>query len=95
MTRLALILALSTTPAAAHMAQSGWAYPTECCSGRDCFEFDGARIKETPDGYALPSGTVVPYNDRRLRSSPDDAYHLCVNFVNKRLMCLFVPPRAF
>ena len=93
--RQLLIALLLTTPVAAHQAASGWAYPTECCSGKDCFEFPGEKIKETPRGYELPSGIVVPYNDRRLRSSPDGEYHVCANFVNKVLTCLFVPPRMF
>ena len=88
-----LIALLLTVPASAHQAASGWAYPPDCCAEKDCFEFPGQRIKETPQGYLLPSGIIVTYSDKRLRPSPDGLYHACA-FLG-RLTCLFVPPSSF
>jgi hypothetical protein len=72
MKRLALLLCLTVTPAAAH----DW-YPTACCNLLDCYP---AKMKEalpvvTPDGYRLSSGEVIPF--RQARPSPDGDFHIC------------------
>ena len=90
--RALVVLLLLSSSASAHQAASGWAYPNDCCAEKDCFEFPGERIKETPQGYLLPSGLLVPYDDKRLRPSPDGKYHACT-FVGS-LRCLFVPTPA-
>jgi len=92
MNRLVLFLALCASPAAAHQAASGWAYPPSCCSQNDCREFPGERMKETPRGYLFPSGLVLPYADDRIKPSPDGKFHICQNRL--RVICLFVPPRG-
>lgn len=83
---------------AAHNAPSGWSYPYQCCSDRDCRPVHGAAIVEGPDGYVVEeTGEIIGYKDSRLKPSPDDEFHLCLRpgNVRSRAICLFVPPRFF
>lgn len=85
--------------ARAHDAPSGWTYPIACCSGFDCREEASIAVRETAEGYRIVStGEVIPYQDRRVRDSPDGLWHACwrgARFDEGRVICLFVPPRAF
>ena len=91
----------SITPAMttrAHMAPSGWVYPLQCCSNRDCRPVHGTGVAEGPEGYVLEeTGETIGYQDPRLRDSPDGEFHLCVvgKQASARTICLFVPPRSF
>ena len=44
-----------------------------------------------------PTGEVVAYSDRRVRTSPDGVYHWCsvAGIDTSRTICLFVPPKSF
>ena len=43
------------------------------------------------------TGEVLPYNDRRIRNSPDGEYHWCSKYGkdDTDTICLFVPQHAF
>lgn len=102
---IALVMVLAS-PAKAHDAPTGWSYPAVCCSGVDCREVGDRwtpdadiRIFETGAGYVVSvTGEVIPYNDRRVKASPDGRFHLCcrgAKFATCDVLCLFAPPRAF
>jgi len=89
--------AVAMSSADAHIAPSGWAYPYQCCSDRDCQPVHG-EITEGPDGYVVKdTGEIIGYQDRRLRNSPDGEFHLCAvpGKSKSNAICLFVPPRSF
>lgn len=91
------IIAAHATPVDAHAAPSGWLYPLECCSNRDCQPVHNPEVSEGPKGYVIgKTGEIVGYQDPRVRSSPDGEFHLCEipGQKNARAICLFVPPRA-
>lgn len=91
----ALFTVALTNPSAAHQAPSGWAYPNECCSNRDCHMIDAEQIVEGPSGYVVtPSGETLGYTDPRVKQSPDGAYHWCAIPGSPRTICLFVPPQG-
>ncbi|WP_245451147.1 hypothetical protein [Borborobacter arsenicus] len=80
-----------------HAAPSGWAYPYQCCSDRDCHPVHG-HVTEGPSGYVIEdTGEIVGYGDPRLKNSPDGEFHLCApnGSAKPRAICLFVPPRSF
>jgi hypothetical protein len=82
-------LALSPSLAIAH----DW-YPIACCSQRDCRQLDedkGETVFETPEGWQLWDGRVVPRGMAKL--SPDRLFHLC-ELPDKRIICFFAPPGA-
>lgn len=108
---LAVLAGLAwTTKARGH----DW-YPSECCSGQDCDRIEASAVKTPPDGYlvTLPAGGhsqvhearqwLVPYADKRIRVSPDEHYHACIQplgymdeFVTGgEIVCLFVPGKLF
>jgi hypothetical protein len=92
------LLATAPLPATAHHAKSGWAYPIECCSNKDCREISAESISERPDGYVIANtGERVGHADPRLRDSPDGVYHWCSadGAEDTRTICLFVPPQSF
>lgn len=91
-----ILLSLPTV-AFAHQAPSGWQYPLECCSDRDCMEVADTAIEERPEGYIIKeTGEVIPMTDRRIRFSPDGHFHWCRSLYQEhRTFCLFVPPRSF
>lgn len=94
---LAAVLSGTAFPSSAHMAPTGWAYPYQCCSDRDCQPVHGTEVTEGPDGYLIEeTGEVLGYSDPRLKVSPDGEFHLCAA-PGKRsaAICLFVPPRSF
>ena len=82
-------------PADAHMAQSGWTYGWECCSGRDCEELPNGSVLPTPEGWSVERiGEVIPYSDGRLKESKDSQFHLCTYQYGKKkgdVRCLYVP----
>lgn len=85
-------------PSDAHEAKSGWMYPVECCSNRDCREVAAELISERPEGYLIRlTGEQIAYSDSRIRHSPDGVYHRCSaqGRDDTRTICLFVPPNSF
>ncbi len=93
-----ILLSAFSFPTGAHDAPKGWTYPFACCSGYDCREVAEKAINERPEGYVIAgTGEVVGYHDKRLRDSPDGAYHWCsvAGANDGRTICLFVPPRSY
>ncbi|ESX82134.1 MULTISPECIES: hypothetical protein [unclassified Mesorhizobium] len=91
-------------PALAHDAKptaampQGWSYPFSCCSGYDCREVAPISIGERPEGYVIKgTGEVVAYSDKRIKNSPDGAYHWCsvAGANDGKTICLFVPPSSY
>jgi hypothetical protein len=88
--------------AAAHQAPTGWSYPWACGSNVDYREVDTAAISEPSDAdpdYVIRSTRerIAP-DDRRIRQSPDGAFHWCAHQAGidgRHTICLFVPPRRF
>ena len=85
----------------------GWKYDLACCAGYDCAQLPEGSVKEGPVGYeiTLQPGqhpmvkdkaffSVVPYQSKQVRSSPDGLFHGCI-LVSQRMPCLYVPPRGF
>ncbi|KQZ15922.1 hypothetical protein ASD44_09765 [Mesorhizobium sp. Root554] len=82
----------------AHEAPTGWTYPLSCCASYDCRETKAGEVTERQDGFHVPSGEVVPMTDRRVKDSPDGAFHWCAHQAGLdagKTICLFVPPRSF
>ncbi len=75
-----------------HEAPSGWKYPLECCSDRDCRELTEAETPKPLDGgdWRLVTGEIVPRS--KVKFSPDGLYHLCRGVNGGMIFCLFVPP---
>lgn len=88
---VALALAAGTaalTPATAH----DW-YPLECCSQKDCAPVPPASVKRTPQGWRLPSGHVLAYDDPRVKPLPPGrtGVHVCeTQDKDRRPLCLFI-----
>ena len=99
MRKYLILAAIVSSPASAHEAPTGWNYPLACCSNRDCKQTADETVKETASGYLLTTtGEVVTYGNRRIKNSPDGLFHVCQqagDFDKGRILCLFVPPRAF
>jgi hypothetical protein len=97
-----LMIISFATLAQAHDAPSGWAYPSNCCSGVDCREVNDGhssiRVGERPEGYVISStGEVIAYMDPKVKPSPDGEYHWCSasGLDTGNTICLFVPPKGF
>ncbi len=58
-----------------------------CCGTGDCFIVEG--VTETPSGYHLPDGEVVPLGETQ--PSPDGAFWRCRRPDGSR-RCFFAPP---
>lgn len=89
---------LTSTPAGAHEAPSGWKYPLSCCSGYDCRPVSAKWIQEEGGAFIIPTtGEAIPYTDKRVKDSPDGEYHWCSKYGqdDTPTICLFVPPRSF
>lgn len=88
------VLFLLASAAGAHDAPSGWAYPSSCCSGRDCYPVSGPALETAADGYHIKAtGEVIPFTSRRIKASGDGSYHRCSwgGDVNASTICLFIP----
>jgi hypothetical protein len=82
----------------------GWTYPWSCCSGMDCRVIgdtnstDRVHVIEAEDGYRFTTSTeVIPYNDKKIKESPDGLFHWCTKGGkdDSDTICLFVPPKGF
>lgn len=98
------IIALACLPVLAHVAESGWEYDLDCCSGLDCALVEDASVTPTAEGWLIeiqpgqhPSVTTepwskfVPYTSDRIRPSGDHHFHVCVGAKTKVMFCLYVP----
>lgn len=102
---LALAVFFAATPALAHKAPSGWNYAALCCSNKDCAEIPDSAVRITSRGYEVtvephfhnmvtePTLFVIPFDDKRVKASPDGKYHACVN-ERLELLCLYVGPQG-
>lgn len=97
-----LAFGLMIAPAYAHDAKSGWSYPFACCSNQDCREVNvpetEVMVSEVQGGFSVnTSGEFIPWDDSRVRPSPDGKYHLCtLNGENGgRTICLFRPDKGY
>jgi hypothetical protein len=50
-------------------------YPPSCCSDRDCAPYPATNVRETPNGFLLHDGVLVPY--AKTQASPDGQFHRC------------------
>jgi len=85
-------------PALAHNAPLGWSYGWECCNTKDCRQVPDGAIKEGPEGYIVPTGEVVSYNDKkRVKRSRDQFFHWCTRGGkdDTATICVYVPDRGF
>lgn len=103
MRSLLLALLVLAPPAFAHDAiptaakPEGWSYPFSCCSNYDCRSVKDGDVRESTEGYVVPSGEVIAYSDARVKDSPDGMFHWCTvaGASDGRTLCLFRPPRGF
>lgn len=97
-------LAMWTYPAFAHQAPTGWAYPFECCSNKDCGEIPASAVVEGPNGFVVtilpgqhdmvkdaPVQYLIPYGTEK--PSPDGLTHICLNPALK-MLCFFTGNRG-
>ena len=76
-------------------------YDPSCCDDRDCRpQITEMVVGETPDGYHVEAlKQTIPYDDARIRFSPDNRFHLCLYSLGTghglAVRCLYVPPRSF
>lgn len=89
-------LAMTSMPAPAHQAPSGWAYDPVCCSNRDCRP-ETSEVKATSLGWFVTStGETIRYGDHRIHESKDGEFHRCPIKKNAAdpgmTRCLYVPP---
>ena len=84
---------LAVLPVHAHQARSGWSYPTECCSGMDCYEIAPSEVEPRGDGWVIvATGEFFAFGWYRF--SPDGRFHRCSAGSGDRsahTYCLFVP----
>jgi len=92
-----LAIAWSLDDADAHDAPTGWSYGLDCCSNRDCGEVPAEWIIESPDGVRIvPTGELIPYDDKRIKDSPDGRTHWCrpPGIPDPRTICVYVPSKG-
>lgn len=96
----AAILILSIREANGHEIHSifspSWKYDYQCCSNRDCRSI-GQNVRETREGYVVPSGELIPYRDKKIKISQDENFHWCTvgGKEESKTICLYIPPRSF
>jgi len=100
---IAVVASCTGTPAQAHQAMSGWAYPASCCSGHDCAEIPAEAVAEhVRDGFVVtvapgahpmwpvtkPGSLKVSIPYLDTRASPDGRFHLCIDS-NGKVLCFY------
>jgi len=91
---VAVALAVSCLPAAAHDAPSGWSYSTACCDSKDCHPAAPGEVVTRRGGYFIPATReTIPFTDRRVKPSGDGSLHRCSysGFPAAGTICLYVP----
>lgn len=94
MKSLLLALMLSSCIAQPLMAHDWYDY--DCCSNKDCSPIEQDRLKFTDEGIVVPSGEVIPYDDKRIRPTPRDqeGFHWCRYMEPGEAtgtICLYIP----
>lgn len=97
---LGLVVAAMTLPAPADQALSGWKYPFECCSDRDCAEVEKAELITDSKGNSVLQvttkfGTMTVDQNTKRYESKDNKLHACIwrYFDGRpRVNCIFYPP---
>ena len=95
MTRILALLLLMAVPAVAHDNPTDWigkerlknADGQLCCGAGDCFPFEAAKIKTTPQGYVFSDGQVIPFN--KAGPSVDRFFWRCI--WSNETKCVFAP----
>jgi hypothetical protein len=99
-----IVAGIIWSEARAHEAPSGWSYPVQCCSNRDCAEIPASRVKESPQGYRVTlvpgdhdfvkaqTSWLIPYE--KTKPSPDGVYHICIS-PTMTMLCFFAGARSF
>lgn len=67
-----IVLAFMVLPF--HAIAHDW-YPNECCNNIDCQPYPAELVKETPNGYLLGDGKLIPYKEAK--QSQDKQFHRC------------------
>lgn len=60
-----------------------------CCGPQDCASILRTDVQTRPDGYHLPTGEVVPYN--QAQPSEDNSYWVCRQGITGLIRCFFSP----
>jgi hypothetical protein len=89
---LLIILVLYNAVAKAH----DW-YEPQCCSGSDCKPVHDDDVAERPDGVHVRGWGVLSRTDPRIRTSRDDASHICetpggILTSSRKLYCVYLKP---
>jgi hypothetical protein len=87
LTVLGLMLAFGILPVKAH----DW-YDPACCSGMDCKPVHDSDVVEKPDGVHVRGWGVLHRTDPRIRTSRDDASHICE--MPGKLYCVYMKPNG-
>jgi hypothetical protein len=100
-TLIAAAMAVSAVCGAyAHMADNGWMYSSDCCSGADCYQIKDDDVDPVPNGYSVRAtgeivhnGDTLPSGGPKIRESPDGHYHRCstAGQVTGHTYCIYVP----
>ena len=77
----------------AHVAPTGWAYDTYCCSDEDCAPIPKEWVSVTPQGFIVsaPGGPATLFKFDTVRQSGDSEYHGCIMPGASAWRCLYVP----
>jgi hypothetical protein len=83
---------LAMLPAQAHHAPSGWSYPWQCCSNRDCRPVECDTLEEIEDGKVRDIENGQTYDRSMVQSSGDSHCHLCTELgkVDGKPICAFI-----
>jgi hypothetical protein len=84
---LIVILVLYNAVAKSH----SW-YEPACCSGNDCKPVHDDDVVEKPDGVHVRGWGVLSRTDPRIRTSRDDASHICE--MPNKLYCVYMRPNG-
>ncbi len=90
---IAVFLLVLITAAHAHEAPSGWIYPAQCCSDKDCAPLDAKRVKEVNGGYLIDGKHFVAQHNAK--DSPDGIYHACFSYQGFPPVCFWHPPNSY
>lgn len=66
-------------------------YDGECCSDNDCAPVKTDVESDFTNKVYRWDNWVVPFNDPRIRHSPDGQFHACILPYTKKLQCLYIP----
>lgn len=67
-------------------------YEPQCCSDQDCKPVHDSDVVEKPDGVHVRGWGVLHRTDPRIRTSRDDASHICE--MPHKLFCVYMKPNG-